>query len=184
MPRLPIDYSKAFIYKICCKDKNIEECYIGSSTNFVKRKNSHKTICNNINSKEYNQKKYIFIRENGGWDNWEMLLIHNFPCENKRQLEREEEYVRRDYQYNINSIKAYITKEEKIENQKQYYKQYRDDNKDKLTEYKKQYDDDNKERITEHRKQKIKCDCGSVISLGNISTHKKTNKHIKFLDNI
>ena len=128
-----------------------------------------------------------------------MLLIHNFPCENKRQLEREEEYVRRDYQYNINSIKAYITKEEKIENQKQYYKQYRDDNKDKLTEYykqyrddnkdklteyKKQYDDDNKERITEHRKQKIKCDCGSVISLGNISTHKKTNKHIKFLDNI
>ena len=61
MPRLPIDYSKAFIYKICCKDKNIEECYIGSSTNFVKRKNSHKTICNNINSKEYNQKKYIFI---------------------------------------------------------------------------------------------------------------------------
>ena len=61
MPRLPIDYSKAFIYKICCKDKNIEECYIGSSTNFVNRKNQHKNSCNNINNKEYNQKKiYIY----------------------------------------------------------------------------------------------------------------------------
>ena len=149
MPRLPIDYSKAFIYKICCKDKNIEECYIGSSTNFVKRKNHHKTSCNNINNKEYNQKNYIFIRENGEWNNWEMVLIHNFPCENKRQLEKEEERIRREYQNTLNSIKAYITKEEKIE----YKKQYCDSNKERNTEYQKEYYSNNKDKIAEQRKQ-------------------------------
>ena len=88
MPRLPIDYSNAVIYKISCRDKSITEIYIGSTTNFTKRKHEHKSICNNINTKDYNNQKYIFIRENGGWNNWEMIEIEKVQCHSKRDLEK------------------------------------------------------------------------------------------------
>ena len=42
MPRLPTDYSKGFIYKLCCLDVNIKDIYVGSSTNFKERKKQHK----------------------------------------------------------------------------------------------------------------------------------------------
>ena len=180
MPRLPIDYSKAFIYKLCCKDKSIDECYIGSSTNWVKRKYGHKNDCNNPNQKAYNQKKYVFIRDNGGWDNWEMILIHNYPCNDKRELEKEEERVRCKYHNNINSYRAYTTEEEKkkyrIDNVEQL-KQYRIDNKDKIKENHKQYYNNNKDKILE----KIICECGCEVVKIALQRHKRTNKHKKLV---
>ena len=32
------DYSKCFIYKLCCRDASIEEIYIGSTCNLTRRK--------------------------------------------------------------------------------------------------------------------------------------------------
>ena len=40
MPQKPIDYSKTIIYRIVCKDINIKECYVGSTTDFKGRKYS------------------------------------------------------------------------------------------------------------------------------------------------
>jgi len=204
MPRKPIDYSKGFIYKLCCKDKNIQECYIGSSTNWINRKNNHKTDCNNSNQKKYNQKKYVFIRDNGGWENWEMILIHDYSCNNSQELRKEEERVRQEYHNNINSQRAYITDKELKEHHKQYrinnrdkrseyHKQYHIDNRDKRSEYNKQNYIDNRDKILQQKKQynidnkekirqKITCECGCVIVRGNISTHKKTNKHKELME--
>ena len=36
------DYSKGFIYKIVCNDITIPNLYVGSSTDWVKRKCQHK----------------------------------------------------------------------------------------------------------------------------------------------
>ena len=69
------DYNNGFIYKLCCKDVNIKEIYVGSSTNYKQRKQSHKSDCTNENSKRYNSCAYQFIRDNGGWDNWSMIEI-------------------------------------------------------------------------------------------------------------
>ena len=44
MPKENIDYSNTIIYKIRCKDINVSDIYIGHTTNFVKRKNQHKTL--------------------------------------------------------------------------------------------------------------------------------------------
>ena len=49
MPKKIIDYSKTIIYKIVCNDLNITDLYIGHTTNFIKRKATHKSNCNNIN---------------------------------------------------------------------------------------------------------------------------------------
>ena len=78
MPRIAIDYSNTIIYKLVCKDLNIKYLYVGSTTNFSNRKNSHKSYVVNEKRKNYNSKIYNFIRDNGGWENWDMILIENY----------------------------------------------------------------------------------------------------------
>ena len=74
------DYSKSVIYKIQhLKDNNL--LYIGSTTNFTQRKNKHKFSC-----KKGKSKVYEMIRGNGGWYCFKMIVIKEFPCENKIQL--------------------------------------------------------------------------------------------------
>jgi predicted GIY-YIG superfamily endonuclease len=62
-----------YIYKICCDDLP-EFVYVGSTKAFRQRKNEHKSNCNNDN-KKHNFKLYQTIRENGGWENWRMVII-------------------------------------------------------------------------------------------------------------
>lgn len=92
MPRKPMDYSKTIIYKLVCNDLNITDIYIGHTTEFRRRKNEHKSRCCNPTSLAYNFYKYQFIREHGGWDNWSMILIENYPCINKLEAEKRERY--------------------------------------------------------------------------------------------
>lgn len=49
------NYSKGFIYKFVCNDVSIPNIYVGSSTDWVKRKANHKASCKNENNKEYNK---------------------------------------------------------------------------------------------------------------------------------
>ena len=75
MPKVLINYNNIIIYKLCCKDPLITDIYIGSTTNFTKRKAAHKSNCNNENCKEYKFYVYEFIRDNGNWTNWDMIEI-------------------------------------------------------------------------------------------------------------
>ena len=63
-----------YIYKICCDDCP-DFVYVGSTKSFRHRKYQHKCCCNKENSAKYNRKLYTTIRENGGWDNWRMVII-------------------------------------------------------------------------------------------------------------
>ena len=38
MPKTSLDYKKAAIYRIVCRDVTLKETYVGSTTNFEKRK--------------------------------------------------------------------------------------------------------------------------------------------------
>ena len=90
MPKVPIDYSKGFIYKLCCLDVSVKEIYIGSSTNFKQRKIKHKSDCNK--EKTCNRYVYKFIRDNGGWENWTMSIIEEFSCNNVNEAKERELY--------------------------------------------------------------------------------------------
>jgi hypothetical protein len=92
MPRKAMNYSKTVIYKLVCNNLEITDIYVGSTTNFKVRKNNHKSDCNNEKQKPYNQKKYITIRENGGWDNWSMIEIEKFPCNDDNEARARERY--------------------------------------------------------------------------------------------
>ena len=88
MPKNEIDYSNTIIYKIYCKNQSISAVYVGHTTNFIKRKYQHKTCCNNITN---NLNIYKTIRENGGWDNWEMIEIACYNCKNSEEARIKEQ---------------------------------------------------------------------------------------------
>ena len=92
MPRQQIDYMRTQIYKIVSNDLKLNELYIGSTTDFRKRKKQHKQSCNNANIKHHNCKIYQIIRLNGGWENWSMILIESYPCNNGLEARRRERY--------------------------------------------------------------------------------------------
>ena len=83
-------YDQSIIYKLRCKDTNITEIYVGSTTNFKHRKYCHKSRCNSVTLKGYNLKVYKFIRDNGGFENWCMIEIEKYNAIDKRDLEKRE----------------------------------------------------------------------------------------------
>ena len=64
MPKVPIDYSKTIMYKLVHKDDLDDvNVYVGHTTNYTERKIAHKKCCNLPSNKEYNNKKYQFIKK-------------------------------------------------------------------------------------------------------------------------
>ena len=165
MPKYQTDYSNTIIYKICCKDVSIDDIYIGHTTNFIQRKNQHKTSCYNVNDKKYNQYVYEFIRNNGGWDNWTMIQIQEHNCKNKREAESTEHYWIEQLGAKLNLNKPYAMCKEDPQLYKQCWyeekkiyilqkaKEHYEENKEQKLEYQKQYVEENKEQIIEKQKE-------------------------------
>jgi len=179
MPKKEIDYSKLVIYKIVCNDLTITDLYIGSTTDFIKRKNSHKSRCNNINNAGHNFSIYKTIRENGNWGNWSMILIETFPCINGNEARARERYWYEQLQAKLN-----------MKNPNRNDKEYYDDNKEKIKSKVKQWNNDNKEHRNEYMKEYIKeynkrtymCEkCNIEIKCCNKLRHETTKKHIQNL---
>ena len=206
MPKENIDYSKTIIYKIVCKDINIKDCYVGSTTDFIRRKNRHK-----LNSKRNNSESELYvhdvIRNNGGWENWEMIEIEKYIASDHNDALKKERFWLEELKATLNKARPTITKEEKEEykkkwddinkdKKKEYDKEYRKDNRVKKSELAKEYYEKNKEqiksnvteykennidKIKEYQKKKITCDCGCLIYRNNILRHKKTDKHLQLI---
>jgi len=85
-----VDFKNTVIYKLCCKDENIKNIYIGYTTNIKDRMGVHRRVCLYDTHKSHNQRTYTFIRENGGWDNWTYEILEEFPCNNKIEARNKE----------------------------------------------------------------------------------------------
>jgi len=197
------DYSKGLIYTI----RTCDNLYVGSTTNFTKRKYQH-----NRAIKEGASKLYQTIRNNEC--RWDMKPYKEFPCENKIQLTIEEERIRCELNADLNmcSCGTGLTEKEYhrqylLKNREQllkYKNKYYQENKEKLCENAKewveknkeksnkikrdwanknkekerQYYQENKEQISEKRKEKITCECGSICRKSGLGKHKRTKKHL------
>ena len=194
MPRTPIDYSKTIIYKLVHKeDYDNANIYIGSTTDFIERKHQHKNSCNNEKQKGYNEKKYQYIRDNGGWNEWNMIEIQKYPCNDKREAEAREEYWRCHFNAQLNTKRPYTTYEERKEQLKEYRennkdkilkysKEYKEQNKDKLLKQQKEYRENNKDKLLKQQKERITCECGIICNKSNLSIHKKSKKHLNAIN--
>jgi len=169
-----VNYNNSVIYKLCSKDTNIKDIYIGSTTNFTRRKADHKRKINDCNNKEYNYKKSVFIRDNGGWENWDMVLIEKVNCNDKLELHKIERYYIEKFKSSLNmripsrTLEEYnkteIRKQKKKQNDLDYYQ------KNKDTYY--QTTKKNREKLGNHT-----CECGATIKKYNLKKHLLSKKH-------
>ena len=190
------DYTKGTIYML---EPTIEyeegDIYYGSTTQTLhKRFYEHKKL---FRLNYQGKSKTLF--EKYGIENVKIILIKNYPCEGKKELEAEEAtYIRnnkcvhrnipsrsqKEYREdNKEKLKAYFKdyNETNKEKKQEYFKGYCETNKEKLNEQRRQYREVNKEKINEKKKEKIKCECGCEVLKQNIRQHQSNKKHMDLM---
>ena len=131
-----VNYDKSIIYKLCCKDTSITYEYIGSTVNFTRRKSNHKSNCCNENGIKYNLNVYKFIRENGGWYNWDMVEVERYCATDRKDLHSRERFW-------LEELGATLNKNIPSRSSVEYKSKYYQENKERFYEYRQQ----NKDRI-------------------------------------
>ena len=194
MPKKEIDYSKSLIYKFVCNDLSVTDKYVGSTTNFSKRKAGHKDACHNEKHKNHNTLVYQSIRKNGGWENWSMVLVEMYPCKTQIELLARERHFIESLKANLNQIIPTRTPAEYYLDNKEHidasHKVYREAHK----EQQKKYEDEHKEVITAQKKaryentkqigrENLTCECGGTFQLFSKLRHEKCKMHKRHLEN-
>ena len=181
-----------YIYKLCCNDVTIDDVYVGSTKNHYKRKHEHKDRCKHNNRKEYNKYVYRFIRENGGWDNWEYVILETVQYNEKHELHRRErEYIenlgatlnktiptRTKQEYNQANREKYLAWNKKYrDNNKHKAKEYQDKNKERIKQQRAEFRKNNKDKIKEYDRLKVVCCCGFEGNKNKLKRHQSTKRH-------
>ena len=185
------DFTNSVIYHIRHMESK-EVIYVGSTTNFSNRKTAHKYNCNHEEGKCFTIPIYCHIRDNGGFDCFEVIPIQSLKLENKTQLLIAEQEEIDKHQTLVNSCKAYITIEQKRIDNNERNKKYREEHKAELNEktkkyrqehkaeiklYNKQYKEEHKAEINEKMKEKIECGyCSKRLTKRHICRHHRTCK--------
>jgi len=154
MPRKPTNYNNTCIYKFVCKDLNITDCYVGHTTDFRKRKHTHKTSYEGHgHNGSLNLKIYETIKNNGGWDNWDMIEIEKYPCNDSNEAKSRERYWFETLNSTLNSRSPL----------------------DRII------DNSTRAKVWRDNKPKINCECGGIYEESNKNRHFRTDKHTKYL---
>jgi hypothetical protein len=156
------DYSNTVIYKIQHREKP-ELLYVGCTTNFNARRHQHRCRVSNVGDKEYNAYKYRMIRENGGFDMFEMKPVKIISCKNKLEAEIEEERTRQELKATLNCVIKPIPIESKPVPKKDASKLF-------LNIKTKQYSVDDLEDKEEFLASLNKTSVISEINVSNVST--------------
>ena len=142
------------------------------------------------------------VMENKDYD---IILIEDYPCNSKDQLFARERYYTNTIEcVNIRKNQGRMLELGKKEYHKDYYKEntdkiklrskeYREKNIDEIKDYMKEYREKNAEKIqikrkeycdknNEKRNEKFTCPCGGKYCYSSRSTHMKTKKHQKYLE--
>ena len=153
------------IYKLICSETG--NIYIGSTiVPLTRRLAKHKTKSNNCMSK-------TFI-------NPIIVLIKDFPCNNKEELEAEEVIFIKEVNC-VNKVIPGRTSKQWNKDTANERKQYRLDNADKIRERKRKWNLENADKIRGQQQKKYDCECGGKYTHNGRTKHIKTKKHLKFI---
>jgi len=153
---MPIDYSLGKIYKISSPSNNI--VYYGStaqkhiSTRIAGHLKDYKRY---LNGKQH----YISSFKVLECEDYKVELLEDYPCNNNQQLKARERW----YIENNDCVNKNIPGRTKRESDKQYR-------------------ENNREEILKYQTEKITCECGCEIRRSDLARHKRSNKHLAFLE--
>lgn len=173
------------IYKIILEDGSE---YAGSTCDLEMRIYHHKNTCYNENREGYNTSLYKHIRENKlNFDEDNFIVLKEVQNVTEKEARMIEEQYRKEAvilggNIVLNAQRAYVTEEEK----KEYKKNWRIENRNNILEQQKEWYIKNRDKISEKMKEKNKetyeC-CGSTLLKCNKAQHKKSLKHINYINN-
>jgi hypothetical protein len=166
-----------YIYKIACKDPDITDIYIGSTRSIRNRRTCHKSTCGNPNARNFNIRVYQYIRDHGGWDNWEMIVVETHEYQLHYELQTRERHY-------FELLHATLNVQVPNRSMAEYYR----DTFEVVSAQRKQHRIDNPEltkaqdkiiykRHIEKINRKINCECGGKYTYANKSNHLKTQIH-------
>ncbi len=199
MPKHAIDYSKTVIYKICCKDVSVKDLYVGSTTDVVKRRYNHKNSCLNEKDTNFNLAVYVFIRDYGGWLNWELVVVEAFSCKTSEEQRTRERFWLESLGATLNSYNPIRTREDVVFENKLWHKLQYQKNRENILEYQNHsraanieairerdriYGAANRDTINKKKRKLITCECGAEVCHGDMARHKRTAKHIEAMQSI
>ena len=146
-------YSESKIYKLT--SSQTDKVYIGSTIKSLNaRFSDHKCDYKRwLKSQMHNISSYDLLQ----FADVKIELIKEFPCETKKELEKEEGKLILEN----NCVNKYVVGRTK----KEYDKIYRHKNKEKYCE-------------------KFPCECGGRYTYVNKSRHFKSKKHLKFVNQV
>jgi hypothetical protein len=125
-------YESGKIYKLQCSDGYY---YIGSTIQTLKeRLILHKRKAKQEGSVK--NKKFSHINQLG-WDNVEILLLQDYTCQNKRELEKkEQEFINLNDVLCLNTQRAFQTKEERSDYMRDFRSSHQDEIRSQMKEWK------------------------------------------------
>lgn len=144
-------YHNGKVYKLA---NNVDdEIYVGSTTQYLsQRKAGHRRdTISRANTRVYKHLNEI------GWDNVDIILIENYSCNSKDELNARERYW-------IDELKPSLNKQLPLRTMKEYYEQHKDviaqknkkfrqQNKDKVLQKNKKYYEQNKDKVLQKNKE-------------------------------
>jgi predicted GIY-YIG superfamily endonuclease len=147
-------YQKSKIYKIV--SPHTEKIYVGSTyLTLKKRLKKHK---DDLKIKYVSSKKILDLKD------YEIILLKNYPCYSREELRKEEnKFIEKYKNICVNDVMAYRSPEDK-------------------KKYQKQYKIDNKERLSNMKKEKFNCDCGGRYTRYTKKEHESSKKHKYFIE--
>ena len=171
-------YYNSVIYKIVCRDPNIQNIFISatSSSPWV-HSNMHKQNCNNPESKLYNIPLYKFIRANGGWTNWYVVPMYRFFCSNKNERNAEIKRAVSNNKFSTLNCKNYDDVPDAITpNLSHYYEKDRE----RYIILARNYAYDNRIEIRKKKTARVVCACKYELSQVHLVRHFKTARHLDY----
>ena len=147
-----------YVYKLVCKDINVKEIYIGSTVNINQRRRQHKNCCTKTTSPDYNVHVYTYIRENGGWGNWDSIVVEQIEFNQKHELQSRERFY-------LEELKATLNKRVPGRERAEYRA-------------------NNRAKLSAGQRMKYTCQCGITLAKGNKSDHDKSKRHLLYITNL
>jgi hypothetical protein len=142
------------MYKIQPKNPNLIFSYIGHTSEFSRRYEAHKRNTTNIKDlKHYHLKVYQTIRDNGGWNEWEIIEIEKYICSTKLEARIREQELMISHNTNLNTCKAFITEDERKKKKQEITKKYKAEHVELIKEQQQQYKQEHKEVIKEQMRK-------------------------------
>ena len=154
-------YQNGKIYKLV-SDVSDDVYYGSTCLPLAKRLWKHKDAYKRYKKGTFNFVTSFKILELG-LDSVDIVLVEEYPCDSKMELHKRERYHIENTEC-VNKVVPTRTRKEYVEVNKEQRKQNQ-----------KKYRDTHKTMIN----LKVQCTCGTSSTYGNISRHRKSDKHLK-----